>query len=160
MVWFSWRKKNTLQVFLYNWVLNSWTQGNLLPCVQWYQITAKHCWALTTQAEFWTKKSAGYSIFPEFDAQSDKSSEQNSACSQTTLTSFWLFWPPTICWHFFPYQLTKSQHFLDYLPASSCQHSLWTTHYNVTCLMSVHVIWTERWMLKLWVSKNQRNLKL
>ena len=31
------------------WVLNAATQGKQQPCVQWYQIKAKPCWALTTQ---------------------------------------------------------------------------------------------------------------
>ena len=32
-----------------NWVLNAATQGKQQPCVQWYQIKAKPCWALRTQ---------------------------------------------------------------------------------------------------------------
>ena len=33
-----------------NWVLNAATQGKQQPCVQRYQIKAKTCWALRTQA--------------------------------------------------------------------------------------------------------------
>ena len=35
----------------YNWVLNAATQSKQQPCVQWYQIKTKPCWALRTQ--FW-----------------------------------------------------------------------------------------------------------
>ena len=42
--------KNSITNTTY-WVLNSWTQGNLKPCGQWYQIKPKHCWALTTQLD-------------------------------------------------------------------------------------------------------------
>ena len=31
------------------WVLNAATQGKQQPCVQWYQIKARPCWALRTQ---------------------------------------------------------------------------------------------------------------
>ena len=47
--------------------------------------------------------------------------------SLTTLASFWLFfWPPTPYIDISTlYELTKSWHFLDYLPTSSGQRSLW-----------------------------------
>ena len=34
-----------------NWVLNAATQSKQQPCVQWYQINAKLCWALNTELE-------------------------------------------------------------------------------------------------------------
>ena len=42
--------------------------------------------------------------------------------SQTTLTSFGLFWPPL-----FTVSIFKKLAFLAYLPTSSCKRSLWTT---------------------------------
>ena len=51
--------------------------------------------------------------------------------SQTTLTSFWLFfttYPPFVD-IFYLINVDKKSTFLDYLPPSSCKHSLWTTPY-------------------------------
>ena len=47
--------------------------------------------------------------------------------SQTTLTSFWLFWPPTPLTFSTLYTLKKKSTFFDYLPPSSCKLSLWAT---------------------------------
>ena len=72
--------------------------------------------------------------------QSDKRAllAQLRGRSQTTLTSFCLSlttYPPTLTFSKYLINVDKKSTFLDYLPTSSCQHSLWTPpYYNCTYL--------------------------
>ena len=52
---------------------------------------------------------------------------------------FGFFWPPTpLRWHSLPYKRWQKVCFLDYLPTSSCQRSLWTpTKYE----LEKHIMW-------------------
>ena len=51
-------------------------------------------------------------------------------CSQTTLTRFWLFWPPTPSVDILHgMNIDKKWTFLYHLPIMSCKRSLWTTSY-------------------------------
>ena len=56
----------------------------------------------------------------EISKQRISTANQVRGHSQTTLTRFWLFLPPTpLCWHFLWYKCWQKWTFLDHLPTAS-----------------------------------------